>query len=379
MHLRKQLHVKIPSFKLERYFAEYEFETKYMLSASDCESMTIGELFTFAETDLSTLVDTHLGYTESQGHPELRQQISHLYSEVNEDQVLVFSGAEDAIFCIMNTLVKKGDHIIVQFPSYQSLSSVAESRGIEVAKWKLDERFEWQLDLEFLKKNIKSNTRLVVVNFPHNPTGTIMRGSEYEELIEICEKSQLLLLQDEVYRFSEFTSNVALPPAADLYKNALSLGVMSKTFGLPGLRIGWIVTRNNEIYQKLAQFKDYTTICNSAPSEIIAIEALKIKDKIIGRTLKILLYNVHMLDNFFSKYSHVFEWVRPTGASTAFPRLSLDQTVNDFCTALRTEKEVLLLPGSVFDYPSNFRIGFGRKNMEEGLNRLSEFLEEKGY
>ena len=366
--------MKIPAFKLERYFAKYEFTTEYLLSSSDCEAMSIQEILELEQGAAQRFNQHWLGYTESQGSPSLREEISRIYQDISPDQVLVHSGAEEAIFLFMQAYLESGDHIIVHWPCYQSLFQVAESIGCQVSYWVTEETSNWQLDFNELENLIQPNTRAIVINTPHNPTGFLLDQDSFRNLYPIVETHGLILFSDEVYRESEYDPLNRLPAACDLGDSAISLGVMSKTYGLAGLRIGWIATKDPDLYQKMAQLKDYTTICNSAPSEYLAEIALRNRERITRRNLSIIKTNIDLLETFFDKYKEIFNWVKPIAGPIAFPRLKTED-VETFCQRLVTEFGVLLLPGSVYDHPDNhFRIGFGRRNMPEALNRFENFL-----
>ncbi len=369
--------MRIKDFKLEEYFAKYEFKVKYSLCSSDCESFSVEELLFLEKNSLEDLKNVTLGYTESLGNPILREEISKLYRNIDSEEVIVFSGAEEAIFIFMNVLLKKDDHLIVQYPAYQSLYEIANAIGCKVTKWVMDDENLWNLDLQFLETNITQSTKCIVVNFPHNPTGYLPKKDIYEKIINLAKTNNIYLLSDEVYKFLEYNEAERLPSACDLYEKGVSIGVMSKSFGLAGLRIGWIATKDNTLFGEVASFKNYTTICNSALSEFFAILALRNRSKIINRNLEIIDSNLNLLDDFFNKYNNFFKWIKPKAGSIAFPRLLIDEGVGTFCLKLLKEKSVLLMPSSNYDYGDrHFRIGFGRKNMPEALQKLEEFLKD---
>lgn len=367
--------MRISNFKLERFFATYEFKAPYLLCSSDCESFSIQELLDLEPGAAEAFHRQWLGYTESQGSSELRQAIAGIYRQIEPDHILVHSGAEEAIFNFMNVALEPGDHIIVHFPGYQSLFEIAQARGCEVSRWETREEDNWELDLDWLVQNMHDNTRVIVVNCPHNPTGYLMSAAKQRQLIEIARERNIILFSDEVYRELEFDPADRLPAACDLYDRAISLGVMSKTYGLAGLRIGWLATRDRQLYEQMASFKDYLTICNSAPSEFLATLALRNRDKIVRRNVDIEVGNMQLLNRFFDKYRPVFNWVPPRAGSTAFPSIKLARPVEDFCLDLLEKQGVLLLPANYFDYgDKNFRLGFGRKNLPQALSRFEEFL-----
>jgi aspartate/methionine/tyrosine aminotransferase len=367
--------MQIPPFKLERYFARYEFNVKHVLCASDCESFSVQDLLNLEPGSDEQLHRHWLGYTESQGSPTLRLEISKLYDHIKPEQILVHSGAEEAIFLFMHAVLEPTDNVIVHWPCYQSLHEVARSIGSEVTLWKANEGGGWSLDPDDLRQLIQPRTKAVIVNTPHNPTGYLMPPAVFEEISRICREHNLILFSDEVYRESEYDPGSRLPSACDLAENNASLGVMSKTYGLAGLRIGWIATQNAEIYNRMAALKDYTTICNSAPSEFLSELALRHRDKLVKRNLEIITANLAELDQFFVRQADRFEWQRPQAGAIGFPKL-IGGDVGDFCEKLVENTSVLLLPGSLYDDPGNhFRIGFGRKNFPEALNHFEAYLE----
>jgi aspartate/methionine/tyrosine aminotransferase len=369
--------MNLPPFKLERFFAKYEFKTEYLLCSSDCESMSIADLLALDADPAGApqkLQQTWLGYTESQGSLALRAQICKLYETIQPEDVLVHTGAQEAIFLFMFAAFKEYDHVIVHSPAYQSLAEVARAAGCDVSPWRAREENEWALDLYELRHLMRTNTRAIILNTPHNPTGYLMSRSDYEELHQFAKSNKLLLFSDEVYRESEYDPGVRLPAACDLGDYAVSLGVTSKTYGLAGLRIGWIATKNKKIYDKMASLKDYTTICNSAPSEFLAEIAMRNRSKLIERNLGIIKQNLEVIDNFFTRRADFFSWVRPQAGSMAFPRY-LRGNVESFCDELVKKAGVLLLPGSVYDDSRNhFRLGLGRKNLPQAVEKLEEFI-----
>ena len=371
--------MKLNDFKLERFFAKYEFNTPYLLCSSDCESFKVEELFDLdknAEKDFKKL---RLGYTESPGSSALRFEISKLYTNSTPEDIIVFAGAEEGIFIFMNVLLEQGDNIIVQTPCYQSLYEVANAIGCDVYEWVMDAKNNWESDIDSLRKNITKNTKAIVINFPNNPTGYTIPGKKLKKIIDIAKQHDIVIFSDEVYRFLEYKEEDRLPGVCDVYDKGVSLGVMSKSFGLPGLRIGWIVTKDNVLLRKIASFKDFTTICNSAPSEFFAALALRHKEFILNRNLEIIKTNLRHLESFFEKHSNRFEWIKPKAGPLIFPKLKFTQDAEIFCLDLRKKKDVLVMPGNQFNYSNNHvRIGFGRKNMVEALAKLEEYFTSPG-
>jgi len=366
--------VNLPDFKLERYFAKYEFTTEYLLCSSDCESMPIADLLAMEEGAAEKLQNVWLGYTESQGSLTLRKEICNLYETTQPEDILVHTGAGEAIFLFMFAAFKEYDHVIVHSPGYQSLAEVARAAGCDVSPWRAREENNWALDMDELRPLLRSNTMAIIINTPHNPTGYLMSRADYDALHQFAKENELLLFSDEVYRESEYDPAARLPAACDLGDHAISLGVTSKTYGLAGLRIGWVATKNKKVYDSMAALKDYTTICNSAPSEFLAEVAMRNRQKLVARNLDIIRRNLNIMEDFFSRHTDLFSWVRPRAGSMAFPRY-LAGDVESFCDKVVREAGVLLLPGSVYDDTDNhFRLGLGRKNLPQAVNRLEEYL-----
>jgi aspartate/methionine/tyrosine aminotransferase len=365
--------VRIADFALERYFARWEFAVEHLLCASDVQGMPMGELLELADPETRGLWDgLTLGYTESTGHPLLRAEIAALYDGLTPDDVLVFAGAEEAIFCLVNVLLGAGDRAVVTWPGYQSLYEVARAAGAEVTLHELHEDAGWALDVEALRSAVTPTTRLIVVNVPHNPTGMLPDRSTFDALVEVAAENGAHLLFDEVYRYLEVDEADRLPAGAEALERGISLGVMSKSFAMAGLRIGWLATRDRDVLARCSAFKDYTTICSSAPSEILALVGLRARATILGRSRAIVAANLDHLDDFFEAWADRFSWVRPRAGSVGFPRLNVPGVSIDAWAAELVEAEgVLLLPGSQFGYGGNhFRLGFGRTDLPVALERL---------
>ncbi|HLF00922.1 MAG TPA: aminotransferase class I/II-fold pyridoxal phosphate-dependent enzyme, partial [Anaerolineales bacterium] len=311
----------IRPFKLERYFGLYEFKAKYLLSPSDCEALTLSELLGMADADSLRLWESlSLGYTESPGHPVLREAIARTYQRVSPEQIVV-GVPEELIYVAMNTLLEPGDGVVCVSPAYQSLYEVARWLGCSVTPWAAElENKRWRFPLEALERSVDDRTKLIVINFPHNPTGFLPSRAELDSIIEIARHRNAYLFCDEMYRLLEHDPATRLPPVCDLYERGISLSGLSKTFALPGLRLGWLATQEESLPEKWVTFKDYTTICNSAPSEVLGIIALRAAEQIVERNLGIVRGNVQAAEKFFAERASLFEWIAPQAGSIAFPR-----------------------------------------------------------
>ena len=365
--------MRIAEFALERYFARWEFAVEHLLCASDVQAMPMAELLALADDETRSMWDRlTLGYTESPGHPLLRREIASLYDGLEAHDILVFAGAEEAIFCLANVMLGPGDHTVVTWPGYQSLYEVARATGADVTLHELREESGWAIDLAALQRQVTPATRLIVVNPPHNPTGMLPDRATFDAVVAIADEAGAHLLVDEVYRFLEFDEGDRLPTGADASQRGISLGVMSKSFAMPGLRIGWLATRDRDLLARCASFKDYTTICSAAPSEVLALIGLRARDAVLARSREIVAANLDRLDAFFDEWADRFSWVRPRGGSVGFPRLTVPGvTIDEWAAQLVEAEGVLLLPASQFGYGGNhFRLGFGRTDLPAALAGL---------
>ncbi|MBS0236685.1 MAG: aminotransferase class I/II-fold pyridoxal phosphate-dependent enzyme [Proteobacteria bacterium] len=369
--------MSINIFKLEQYLAKYEFSAPYLLCCSDAESFSMREIIDMANPENKALWDElRLGYTECWGMPTLRAQIAiSLYPTLQASNILCFAGAEEGIFCALNILCQEDDHIIVLTPCYQSLAEVPKSKGTTITEIELREENSWRIDLLTIERAIRANTKCIVINFPHNPTGQVITQQELTALISLCEAHDLWLFSDEVYRLLGNPNQPWAACAAELYPKALSLGVMSKAFGMAGLRIGWIACQDVELLKKVESMKHYTSICNSAPSEVLSLIALQNKDKILARNNQIVAHNLMLLDDFMQEYADIFSWVRPQGGCVGFIKYKAKETVESLAEKAVDNHGVLLMPGSIYEHSGNhFRIGFGRKNMPDSLAKFRDLL-----
>ncbi len=376
---RKPFVMPLPDFALESYFGVWEFKARYHLAASDAESMALADLLDLAAGDERARWNSlRLGYIESEGMPELRRAIAQTYETIAPQDVVCFAGAEEGLYCAMHAVLRRDDHAIVMVPNYQSTETVPRSL-CEVSAVALRPESGWRLDVSEIRAQLRPNTRLIAVNFPNNPTGAIADSGSFLDLIDLCRARGLYLLSDEVYRGVERDPAKRLPQAADRYERALSLNVMSKAYGLPGLRVGWIASRDRDLLSQAIKVKHYLSICNSAPAEVLATIALKAADRVLDRNRRICTENLSKLDAFFERWADRFHWYDPDGGCVAYPAY-LSGDVEDFCTRLVEDAGVLLVPASKFASqlcaaPANrFRIGYGRLGIDQALAAFDAFL-----
>ena len=369
------LRMRIKPFRIEHYFGKYEFTAKYLLSNSDAESRTIKELLDLEPGAHERFLQHWCGYTESPGAPELREAIAAIYKQIKPDDILVVAAAEEGIFVLYHALAGPGDHIIVETPCYESSLEVARSTGAQISEWPRSFENGWAHDLAAFEKLLQPNTKIIYINTPHNPTGLLMPTNIFKQVVELAASRGIVVFCDEVYRELEHDPATRLPAACEVYEHAVSLGSMSKSYGLPGLRLGWLASRDPEIIRRCLEFKYYTTICSSAPSEFLTAVALRHRQVLAQRNREIVLRNLPLLDAFFHQRKNLFEWIRPNASPIGFVRLKLDRDVQAFCEEVVRDSGVLLLPGTVYDQPLHIRFGYGRKNMPEALAHLGAYLD----
>ena len=369
--------MKIKPFEIERYYMQYEFSAPYQISASDSEPYTMPELLAYASAERRAQFDNlWLGYTEAKGNPELLDSIAGLYDGITADQVIEIV-PEEGIFIAMNTLLEAGDHVVAIFPAYQSLYEVARSVGCDLSFW-YAERNEsgWSFDVEKLEAMIQPNTKMLVVNFPHNPTGFLPTQGQYDRIVEIARKHDLILFSDEIYRFFEHDPALRLTSGCEIYEKAVCLCGLSKSFGLAGLRVGWLVTQDSDFMQKFIDFKFYTTICSSAPSEILALIALDNFSALAQRNINITKHNIEVSRAFFSRYPDLFRVSYPKAGTITLAELRSDMDVYDFAESIVREQGVMVLPANIMKYDGNyFRIGFGRRDLPQVLEHFGEYVD----
>jgi aspartate/methionine/tyrosine aminotransferase len=366
--------VKIGPFRIEEYYAVHEFTAELMLSSSDSESVAVADLLAFEPDAEERLRAQRLGYTESAGSPELREAVAAIYETLVPEDTVVVSAAEEGIFVAYHALIDPGDHVVVETPCYESALEVARSAGAEVTEWRRSPGDDWAHDLDALERALRPDTKLVYLNAPHNPTGTLMRRETLERVVELCAERSAWLFSDEVYRELEHDPADRLPAACDLYERAVSLGSMSKTYGLPGLRLGWLACRDRLALERIVALKHYTTICSGAPSELLSALALRHRDALAARNRGIVLANLPLVDALLERHADRLAWTRPTAGPIGFVRVHGCDDTTGFCEELVADAGVLLLPGAVYDEPQHVRIGFGRGSLPEALGRFDSWL-----
>lgn len=374
---------QLPRFRLEAHFSRWEFRAAYHLTASDAQTISLSELLSMADPEEREEFETmSLGYTQTYGEPDLRDVIASTYKDMAAEDILCFAGASEGIFAANMCILDSMSHAITVIPNYQSHETLPASIG-SVTGVALDPDEGWSLDIDRVAAAIRPNTRLITINFPHNPTGAILSLGRYEDLIDLCRQHGIHILHDEIFNGLGPTGCRHLPHMADLYEKGLSLNVMSKSYGLPGLRIGWIACRDRNLLSRMERMKHYLSICNSGPSEKLAKIALKNGGRILKRNCAIVDENLLLWDRFFSRFPDLFDWTRPDGSCIGFPRYLGEDGVEEFCRSLVEEAGVLVLPSSIYasvlgETPGDrFRIGYGRLGLSRGLDVMGNFIERR--
>ncbi|WP_371223466.1 aminotransferase class I/II-fold pyridoxal phosphate-dependent enzyme [Roseovarius sp. 2305UL8-3] len=370
----------LPDFRLETHFSKWEFKARYHMTASDAESISLRDLLAMAsDEEREAFEGLWLGYTETYGAPDLRAAIADTFARQSSSDILCFAGASEGIFAANTVLLDSDSHAIVVTPNYQSHETlpiaICEATGVP-----LDADDNWSLDIDRIKAAIRPNTKLITINFPHNPTGAILPLERYNALIELCRHHGIYILHDEIFNGLGPSDAVHLPFIADVYERGLSLGVTSKAYGLPSLRIGWIACQDSDVLSRMERMKHYLSICNSGPSEQLAIIALRNRNKLLARNCAIVDENLPKWDAFFAQHPDLFDWTRPDGSCMGFPRYKGPEGVEAFARDLVEQSGVLFLPSTIYSSElgptptDRFRLGFGRRGLDEGLAALEAHL-----
>lgn len=361
-------------------------DIEHRFYASSSEPLTHKKLIEFArENGDDKLIDLYndhsLGYAENGGSEDLRAVIATLYNEkISADNIVVFPGGQTGMTITTLAMLHPEDHAIIVTPSYQSLEEGVKLAGGNVTRVPLSPEGNWQVDVDAVRTAIKENTRYLVFNDPHNPSGSLMKEEIKKELVEIAQENGILILSDEVYRLLEFDKTKRSRSLAELTVNGLALATMAKPWGAGGTCIGWIACQDVEIIDKLRKAQHLFGVCFSRAGEIQAMMAIRASDQIIGRNLQIIDDNLALLDDFFRDYNDWFEWVRPEASGTGFVKFKGPITADAFAKQL-LDVGILVFPAYIFDCEENlkqyFRIGFSRQTMPAALTAFRKFVDAK--
>jgi aspartate/methionine/tyrosine aminotransferase len=371
--------MKIAAFKTEHFFAQYEFKTPYQLCNSDCETITVEELLEMASVSMDELGQLSLGYTETLGYSQLRAAITEAYTKADTDDVVMLATPVEGIYLVARAALNPGDEVIVLSPAYDALINTFEHvvGQANVRRWEValdDSNTHWELDFDRLRSLISPKTKMLVVNFPHNPTGYLPTQDQLNEMGKIAEQYDLILFCDEMYFGLVHSGTASISSAVDVTRNAVVLSGLSKTYGLPGLRTGWLVIQDEELRENIINWKFYTSICASAPSEFLALSAWKVRDHLRDRSIAQIEHNLALAESFFARWPDLFTWHRPMAGSTALIKMNV-HSVTDFAIQLAEKAGVLILPATTLGSDDKYmRMGFGRAAFGEALEKFEVYL-----
>lgn len=374
--------LKIETFALERWMTTYELDVDYDITESGIYPMSVRDLLNLSSGDerdrlLDRLLDTRLGYSEARGTHELRAELAATYSNATPDNVLITTGAIEANFLLFNELLEAGDHVVAIHPAYQQLYSIPRGLGCDVDLWRLTSSPEdapgFRFDLDKLERLVRPETRLIVINTPHNPTGAALTDEELGRIYALAEANDAWLLVDEAYRWLDLPG---MPPPAGPGRNlgdrAISTGTFSKPFGLPGLRIGWLVAPE-EIVQCCWELRDYVSLSPGKLNDALALHALRHREQIVARNREIIQANLATIEDWLERNAEYVSWTRPVGGLLALLGYRLDIPSLELANRLAEEYSVMLAPGSAFEYEYHLRVGLGQRPdvFEAGLERAA--------
>jgi len=364
--------LKIEPFEMERWQSTYENVVRYNLTESGVHPLTVGELL---GEELEILTDASLGYGYTSGTPELRELISYLYRGRSPRNVLVTNGSSEANFISILHLIERGDEVVLMLPNYMQIWGVARWIGAKVRPFKLREKRSWAPDVEQLKSLVGRRTKLIAVCNPNNPTGAVLSTAEMNAIRDLASERGAWILSDEVYQGAEINGQTT-QSFLDIYDRTVVTSGLSKAYGLPGLRIGWIAGPEPMI-AKFCYYHDYTTIAPSSVSDRLACIALKKRNEILERTRNILRTNLPILEDWV-KQTGIFSFVKPKAGAVSFIKYGLKVNSTRLAEKLREQKSVLVVPGDHFRIDGYLRIGYGSETnyLRAGLGLISQFAQE---
>ena len=365
----------LPGAALEDWLRERYFDAEIDISSSGVAPYSVPELREILGMSLEEFDQVTFTDSRSLGAPELREAIAARWGDGHGEKVVVANGSSEAAFLVMNAVLEPGDTVVVADPAYHALRGTAESLGCRIVCWALRPEDGFRPDLDQLRALVTPGTRMVVVNFPHNPTGVSVSPAEQEALVSVAESAGACLVWDAA--FADLTYDVPpLPDATLLYDRAVTFGTLSKGYGLPGLRAGWCIGPP-QIVNACAAIRDYTSLALSPLVELVAVRAVCGAGQLLAPRLAQARGNLAVTAEWASGNAGHLAWARPAGGVTAFPRLRRLAHTDAFCDRLLREHGVLLVPGSCFGYPQHVRLGFGgpAAELKEGLGRVSALLD----
>ena len=370
---------KFQPFVMERMMSKFEKAVEYNLSESGVHPVTFGELIRDVPGALDRLLATEMDYAHANGIPELRQRIAALYKGASPENVLVTVGAIEANYDILAALLAPGDEIVVMLPNYMQVWGMAKNLGTNLKTFPLAEKFGWKPDLDKLRKAVTRRTKLIAVCNPNNPSGYILTKEEMEAVVETARQAKAWILADEVYAGAERVAEAETPSFYGMYDKVLAVGSLSKAYGLPGLRTGWVVGPAKIVDQIWARH-EYITLSVSTLSNHLAAIALspEVRPKLIQRARRYIRRGYHVLEEWMRGQGDIFSLTPPQAAAIAFLRYRLKVNSTKLSERLREEKSVLIVPGDHFGLDHHLRISFGLPHeiLKPALGRIRELVVE---
>jgi aspartate/methionine/tyrosine aminotransferase len=365
-------------FDIERMMSKWENVIEYNLSESGVHPLAVRELVDDPAV-IDELLDTPLHYPQSNGIPELRERIAALYHDATPDNVLVTVGCIEANFITLQTMVAPGEEIVVMLPNYMQIWGVAQNLGMMVKTFRLREELGWAPDLDELDEVVTDKTRLIAICNPDNPTGHILTEAEMEAIVAAAERADAWLLADEVYSGAERLTDTETPTFWGRYDKVLAMNSLSKAYGLPGLRIGWVVAPNDTVDEIWARH-EYVNISAPMLSNKLAAIALspRVRPRLLQRTRDYIRKGYPILDAWLESHEGTFDVVPPEAAAIAYVRYNLDVNSTELVERLLREKSVFIVPGDHFGMDRYLRISFGlpEDHLTAGLDRIHELIVE---
>ncbi len=371
--------MKIEAFELERWQSVWENRVELNIAESGVEPLSVRELVG-DRADLERVLDTRLGYPQTNGSEELRGRIAALYPGARAEDVLLTCGGAEANYLVTWGLVERGDEVIFMQPNYMQVAGLARGFGADVKPWWLREELQWAPDVDELSRVVTSKTKMIAVCNPSNPTGAVLNENTMDAICVAARKVGAWILADEVYRGAEFSGKTT-PSFYGRYERVLCTAGLSKAYGLPGLRTGWLVGPA-EMAEKLWGYHDYTSIGPTMLTDRIASLALKPEQhaRLLERTRKILRDNYPTIRDWLGKHGNLFTHVAPRAGAIAWIGFRKKWNSADVAEELRAKKGVLLVPGEQFAMPGYLRIGFGEDaaKLRKALGRIDDWIAERG-
>lgn len=372
---------KFQPFEHEVMASYNEKEVEYNLSESGVHPLLLSELLADSPGYIETLLATEIDYAHGNGNPELRENIAALYSNCTPGNVLVTVGAIEANYNTIHTLLQPGDEMAIMLPNYMQIWGIAKNLGLKMNVFNLCENNGWQVDPDELKRAVTPKTKLIAVCNPNNPTGHILTTEEMDAVINAAERVGAWILADEVYSGAERINDEETPSFFGRYDKVMAVGSVSKAYGLPGLRVGWVVGPTDTI-ERTWRRHEYITLSTSIFSNKLAALALSanIRPRILQRTRNYIRNGFPLLKNWIDHQDGTFRMVPPQAAAIAFLRYKLDINSTELANKLIREKSVLIVPGDHFGLDRFIRVSFGLPHdyLAEGLKRIKELVTEIG-